>query len=179
MKSASSSTNAASSASATAPARARSRSRAVEHGERGRGAPRLACRACSTARGGVAPCRARAHALTALGVAQGALIAGYRRYAHRVYAMDLVGAGLGCLGTLALLDAVSAPTALLVYAALSAGCAVARRIAIVTASYDSVAMRGGADPKVRANFSENARQPRGSGAGYQLPMKFLLRPRLG
>ena len=26
-------------------------------------------------------------------------------------------------------------------------------------------MRGGADPKVRANFSENARQPRGSGAG--------------
>jgi spermidine synthase len=62
---------------------------------------------------------------TALGIAQGALIAGYRRDAHRVYAMDLVGAGLGCLGTLALLDVVSAPSALLVFAALAAGCAVA------------------------------------------------------
>ena len=62
---------------------------------------------------------------SALGVAQGALLAGYRRFAHRVYAMDLVGAGLGCLGTLALLDAVSAPSALLVFAALAAGCAVA------------------------------------------------------
>jgi spermidine synthase len=62
---------------------------------------------------------------TALGLAQGALIAGYRRYAHRVYAMDLIGAGLGCLGTLALLDAVSAPAALLVYATLASGCAVA------------------------------------------------------
>lgn len=62
---------------------------------------------------------------TALGIAQGALIAGYRQYAHRVYAMDLVGAGLGCLGTLGLLGAVSAPSALLLFAALSAGCAVA------------------------------------------------------
>ena len=62
---------------------------------------------------------------TALGVAQGALIAGYRRHAHRVYAMDLVGAGVGCLGTLALLDAVSAPTALVLFASGAALCALA------------------------------------------------------
>jgi len=62
---------------------------------------------------------------TALGIAQGAVIAGYRRYAHRVYAMDLVGAGLGCLGTLWLLDAVSAPAALLAFAAIAALCSVA------------------------------------------------------
>jgi spermidine synthase len=62
---------------------------------------------------------------TALGIAQGALIAGYRSHAHRVYAMDLIGAGIGCLGTLALLDAVSAPAALLVFAAAAAGCALA------------------------------------------------------
>ena len=62
---------------------------------------------------------------TALGIAQGALIAGYRKHAHRVYAMDLVGAGFGCLGTLALLDWFSAPSALLVFAGAAAACAFA------------------------------------------------------
>ncbi len=57
---------------------------------------------------------------TALGLAQGAILAGYRASAHRVYAADLVGAGLGCLLTLGLLSVVSAPASLLVWAAVAA-----------------------------------------------------------
>jgi spermidine synthase len=57
---------------------------------------------------------------TALGLAQGAILAGYRAWAHQVYAMDLLGAGLGCLGALGLLATLPAPTSLLVWAACAA-----------------------------------------------------------
>ncbi len=57
---------------------------------------------------------------TALGLAQGSLLAGYRTWAHRVYAVDLLGAGLGCLLTLALLSLVSAPASLLFWGAVAA-----------------------------------------------------------
>ena len=56
---------------------------------------------------------------TALGLAQGSIIAGYRAHAHRVYGADLLGAGLGCLVTLNLLEASSASTTLLAWG----GCA--------------------------------------------------------
>jgi spermidine synthase len=57
---------------------------------------------------------------TGLGVGQGALLAGYRRWSHRIYAMDLLGAGLGCLATLALLSRLSAAESLLAWSAASA-----------------------------------------------------------
>ena len=43
-----------------------------------------------------------------------ALLAGYREHAHRVYGADLLGAGVGCIATLGLLGAMSAPSTLLV-----------------------------------------------------------------
>lgn len=57
---------------------------------------------------------------TALGLAQGAILAAYRSHAHRVYAADLIGAGLGCLVTLIVLAVLSAPLALLAWAAAAA-----------------------------------------------------------
>jgi len=54
---------------------------------------------------------------TALGLAQGSIIAAHRDHAHRIYGADLLGAGLGCLLTLALLSVVSATTALLLLGA--------------------------------------------------------------
>jgi spermidine synthase len=57
---------------------------------------------------------------TALGLAQGSIIAGYRAHAHRVYGADLVGASLGCLLTLGLLAIVSATTTLMLWGACAA-----------------------------------------------------------
>lgn len=60
----------------------------------------------------------------ALGLAQGSILAGYRVHAARVYGADLLGAGVGCLLTLALLARLSATSAMLVWggcAALAGG----------------------------------------------------------
>jgi len=66
---------------------------------------------------------------TALGLALGAMMAGYRAHAHRVYGADLLGAGVGCIATVGLLGAVRVTTALLLLgiAAALAGTLLAGR----------------------------------------------------
>lgn len=72
-----------------------------------------------------------------LGLALGALLAGYRAHAHRVYGADLLGAGVGCLATVGLLGVLPAPTVLLAFgvvaaaggALLAGGGAPSRRVA--------------------------------------------------
>ncbi len=71
-----------------------------------------------------------------LGLAQAAVLAGHRAWAHRVYAADLLGAGLGCLATLGVLAVLSAPAAVLAWGtcAALAGALLGRGVGTRTAT---------------------------------------------